>query len=173
MKSFALAYQYYSRYDVGPILVEMLIDIADLYLSSFLHEEEIFKGLCARRETSLRMSTELTSQLLGGALLSLLDSRFAFTDVVIERYRDKMMKLSQQVARRMCTILLKILYHGSFDFEGKDKEEPLVKAIYLDMMRVASGDDSSIDRTGCSRLYEMLEALCKCKLGRSLLNQET
>ena len=55
--------------------------------------------------------SELVVALLGGALQSLLESRFAFTPAVAERskYRSQIIALAVDIARRLGTVLMKVL----------------------------------------------------------------
>ena len=137
------AHGYYSKYDVGPTLILILVDMCDLYLAAFMAQECFLKGkgkgnsndsasengkiylssflsrsfihlltvsipsssqknvikhhqsslgsVAANDDNTDALDNDLISALLGGALQSLLDSRFAFTPAVAirSRYRDQ------------------------------------------------------------------------------------
>jgi hypothetical protein len=55
------------------------------------------------------------------------------------------------------------------EYASKDKEEPLVKTMYLEMIHLATVPTTTGGRDDVRsiplRLYEMLEVLCKCNLG--------
>lgn len=165
------AHSYYSKYDVGPTLLLILIDMCDLYLSAYsatepflksaknvtssgesvgqtISEPMIYEDLqhgapvstslileavdlnCVKssdKDVSAPSSvespgsyseSELVIALLGGALQSLLESRFAFTPVVAERsrYRSQILSLAADVAKRLGGVLIKVLKAHSRGF---------------------------------------------------------
>ena len=146
------AHSYYSKYDVGPTLLLILIDMCDLYLAAYSATEPYLTSCVKDRtstetsptekivsspgispsssngvnavdtegssaQTSIPSSTpsesesELVVALLGGALQSLLESRFAFTPAVAERskYRSQIIALAVDIARRLGCVLMKVL----------------------------------------------------------------
>ena len=156
------AHSYYSKYDVGPTLLLILVDMCDLYLSAYSATEPFLKSVKKVGEPdriadstvfpsppglgSQRLSTtdesaterledkkcsngsdedasrsvvrpdswsqsELVVALLGGALQSLLESRFAFTPAVAvrSRYRSQILSLAADVAKRLSSVLIKVL----------------------------------------------------------------
>lgn len=148
------AHSYYSKYDVGPTLLLILIDMCDLYLAAYSatepyltssvkdrasNENTAVEKVVANSGTSSRASSgigiqvadiddistqtpmpssapsesesELVVALLGGALQSLLESRFAFTPAVAERskYRSQIIALAVDIARRLGCVLMKVL----------------------------------------------------------------
>ena len=149
------AHSYYSKYDVGPTLLLILIDMCDLYLAAYSATEPYLTSSVKDRPsndisaaaekvvvnsgTSLGPSSgvgfhvgdmdgistqtpmpssapsesesELVVALLGGALQSLLESRFAFTPAVAERskYRSQIIALAVDIARRLGCVLMKVL----------------------------------------------------------------
>jgi hypothetical protein len=149
------------------VLIAILTDMSDLYFASYLQEEEVFKALCDSKSSQLTISPEIIESLLGGSYLSLLDCRFAFTDVVIDRYTSQMKHLSLQVSSRMAKVLLKLLTSNYLSRKGRDSELLLIKNIYRDIVSVcalcAAGEGLPTDSAG--RLYEILEALYKLDLG--------
>lgn len=148
------AHSYYSKYDVGPTLLLILIDMCDLYLAAYSATEPYLTSSVKDRSsnentavekvvvnpgTSSRASSgggiqvadmdgistqtpmpsiapsesesELVVALLGGALQSLLESRFAFTPAVAERskYRSQIIALAVDIAMRLGCVLMKVL----------------------------------------------------------------
>jgi hypothetical protein len=148
------AHSYYSKYDVGPTLLLILIDMCDLYLAAYSatepyltssvkdrasNENTAVEKVAVNSGTSSRASSgvgvqvaemdgistetpmpssapsesesELVVALLGGALQSLLESRFAFTPAVAERskYRSQIIALAVDIARRLGCVLMKVL----------------------------------------------------------------
>ena len=148
------AHSYYSKYDVGPTLLLILIDMCDLYLAAYSatepyltssgkdrpsNENSAAEKVVVNSGTSSRPSSgvgihagdidgistptpvpssapsesesELVVALLGGALQSLLESRFAFTPAVAERskYRSQIIALAVDIARRLGCVLMKVL----------------------------------------------------------------
>ena len=185
------AFQYYSKFDIGPTLLMILIDIADLYLSAYSTQEPHLKSklfvvdqpidhpnkniLTTNKPTietkvaldktninnhikpksgeineiesrsvdlnSINNETidveynknikitsttanesvgivnesnedsEVVISLLGGALQSLLESRFALTSVVMmqSKYRQQIHNLSIDIAKRLGIVLMKLL----------------------------------------------------------------
>ena len=161
------AHGYYSKYDVGPTLLLILIDMCDLYLSAYSATEPFLKpnGVSGASEGTIASapqlrcgqvlleegtletpdgnsdgildgvkgtpegasgettiprpditqppssSSDLVVALLGGALQSLLESRFAFTPAVAERsrYRSEILLLASDIAKRLGSVLLKVL----------------------------------------------------------------
>jgi hypothetical protein len=159
------AHGYYSKYDVGPTLLLILIDMCDLYLAAYSASEPYLTSASAATHTdgegddsdtsnlispSLTHSSsvppitvtacdppfdpcyipaqsqavaegatesrsncdsELVVALLGGALQSLLESRFALTPAValMSKHRSQIVSLAAQIAKRLGGVLLKVL----------------------------------------------------------------
>jgi hypothetical protein len=160
------AHGYYSKYDVGPTLLLILIDMCDLYLAAYSASEPYLTSASAATHTdgepepvndsdtsnstapsrALASSTspitasepicdpccipaeaqaeaegatvsrsdcdsELVVALLGGALQSLLESRFALTPAValMSKHRSQIASLAAQIAKRLGGVLLKVL----------------------------------------------------------------
>ena len=157
------AHGYYSKYDVGPTLLLILIDMCDLYLAAYSASEPYLTSASApaptegealepgddsdisnsaassRAHTSAVSPTtasdsprdpccipaeaegtsisrsdrdsELVVALLGGALQSLLESRFALTPAValMSKHRSQILSLAAQIAKRLGGVLLKVL----------------------------------------------------------------
>lgn len=124
------AHEYYLKYDVNPTLVRILIDMCDIYLTSYLDcEPAIVSEInyirqlmdsgaksTERKEADnypsclLPQSTnESITSLLGGAFKVVLDCRFAMTEAVVGRYPVEMAPLAIQVAEHLKQLLLKVL----------------------------------------------------------------
>ena len=146
------AHSYYSKYDVGPTLLLILIDMCDLYLAAYSATEPYLTSSVKDRTSNETIPTdktvpnpgtssspsdgvnvvdmdggsahasmsasspsesesELVVALLGGALQSLLESRFAFTPAVAERSkcRSQIIALAVDIARRLGCVLMKVL----------------------------------------------------------------
>lgn len=164
LQYYSEAHRYYSQYDVGPVLIQILTDMADLYISAFTLEEDTFRSLVAPTST-LQLSSELIVSLLGGAYHALIDSRYAFTDVVIGRYRPKMPALAEGVSLRIGKVLLKLLSTHYLETEGKSETVPFVKAKYKELMDLQTGINDA--NNAPRRLYEILEALYRTDVGLS------
>ena len=171
---------YYSKYDVGPTLLLILVDMCDLYLGAYTatepylissirgkekekeKEREKVKGKekssdvhiesecntstqtprhlsgdttdtlshvhvppttnantmsdsisasMSDCKSSIESDSDLVVALLGGALQSLLESRFAFTPAVAERsrYRSQIISLAGEIAKRLGGVLVRVL----------------------------------------------------------------
>ena len=155
------AHGYYSKYDVGPTLILILVDMCDLYLAAFTAQECFLKGTqgkgttaattatttttttttavtapppptvtvtatttAANDDNSIVLENDLISALLGGALQSLLDSRFAFTPAVAirSRYRDQIGALL--MPRQALMTPLPVFLHGL------NAALPLISSLY-------------------------------------------
>lgn len=167
---------YYSKYDVGPTLLLILVDMCDLYLGAYSATEPYLLSSIRGKEkgkdrekvkeqerkessdvhtesecntstqiprhlsgtttdtlshvhvppttntntmsdsisdskSSIESDSDLVVALLGGALQSLLESRFAFTPAVAERsrYRSQIISLAGEIAKRLGGVLVKVL----------------------------------------------------------------
>lgn len=180
------AHGYYSKYDVGPTLLLILIDMCDLYLAAYsatepyltssvkdragnetLPSDKTISNPSTASSTSSRgnmtdmegntthtlvppsapseSESELVVALLGGALQSLLESRFAFTPAVAERskYRSQIIALAVDIARRLGCVLMKVLRAHSKGYV------PCTPHVHIQHQHQKSSKQSTASRSKC------------------------
>ena len=130
---YSLAHQYFLKYDVGPTLAVILLDMCDIYLTSYDSRESALRSELSRVMTSMTFvskdsqDTTATSSdvaasvlairstvesLLGGAFRSLIDCRrFVLTSVVIDRHGQHMVEngIITRLLKSLQQLLLKMI----------------------------------------------------------------
>jgi hypothetical protein len=155
---FSHAHTYFLKYDVGPTLVLINTEMAEMYLHSFhLRESGLAKELQILKESSSSMDAmgreslssiftirEFVSSLLGGAYRVLVDCRFALTGVVLERHGLSMIDggLVKTIVRLLTNLILKLLKYLSSQAYRRLDESPeeqsrglrLLKEVYSEAL---------------------------------------
>ena len=121
------AHEYFLKYDVGPTLASILLDMSDIYLTSYGNSEGSIKHQMAMlSETSSSDShttatatastivaiRATTSSLLGGASRCLIDCRrFVLTPVVLERHGRYMVEhgILTRLRQAVMQLIMKML----------------------------------------------------------------
>ena len=165
MSHYGSAFEYYSKFDVGPVLVIILTDMCDLYLTNYTSSEESLK-LITGNNKDLKLSLKIVRNLLGGAFLSLLDCRYCFTEVVVTRYKEQMPNLVQRVYSLICRVLLKML--TSDLLQTSERLRTQIKLAYRELVSVPQCHSSACLEevlSAAKQLYEALDRLSKLDLG--------
>ncbi len=160
------AHLYYSKFDIGPTLLLILLDMCSLYLGSYAMSELQLNALYLTKKSLMTNSDELNTSwtpseaselvvsLLGGALQSLLECRFALTSAVIDSHRSQMGSLLLRICNSLCQVLVRILKAQSRDYlpppiststsivndneqkiENNDTALESIRKIYADILR--------------------------------------
>ena len=97
-------------------------------------------------KSSIESDSELVVALLGGALQSLLESRYAFTPAVAERsrYRSQIISLAGEIAKRLGGVLVKVLKGHSKGHLPWPKN-PTVTPVQKDTDTNCTSDDSGVN----------------------------
>lgn len=169
ISNYGQAYAYYSRYDIGPILLQILIDMSDLYYAAFTYEEDIFHTLVCydSKSPTFHLSPDIIKRLLGGSYVSLLDTRFACTDVVIERYKTQMNEYLFLLSNKMYIILMKICHVKYYLLEKETDERVLItiKSAVKELISINISDRANVVESVIgNQLFRVLEGLCKLQL---------
>ena len=136
LKCYHRAYNYYTKYDIGPTLLMILIDMCNLYLLHFNVSENAIYAYAEQVKLSRQSfelmdtktssassllsstndkcsrseATEIVISLLGGAFQTLLESRFAFTPAVIETHGvEEINNFVKRIIKPLTQVLMKIL----------------------------------------------------------------
>eukprot|EP01038_Epipyxis_sp_PR26KG_P008376 gene8376-11333_t len=133
------AHRYYSKCDVSPTLVMILLDMFDLHFSS---------------------NNEAVIELLTGSFQSLLECRFAFTPLVISRYGvHHLDKLALEVMKRTSKLLMNVL---------KENKRKSFEKVSTNMNEMNESDGSnSVSGIYKSLVYEISQLDENMKLRQS------
>ena len=166
LKYYHRAYNYYTKYDIGPTLLIILIDLSNLYLTTFnVSENAIYayaeqvklsreslelmdaksKSISSSDHDKYRQSeaTEMVISLLGGAFQTLLESRFAFTPAVIQIHgAEEINKFVKRVITPLSQVLMKILKCISLNIitinvdNDADAELKSLRSVCVELLRI-------------------------------------